>query len=97
MLAVRTSSFSFNNRQQPVNMSAASPSATVFSLNYGFHNGSGSNGSVYGITNNKDATRNQTFTYDALGGRTSKGGQKPPAPKPPAPELPKPESSIEKG
>ncbi|HET6844915.1 MAG TPA: RHS repeat-associated core domain-containing protein [Candidatus Angelobacter sp.] len=66
-----TSSFSFNNRQQPVNMSAASPSATLFSLNYDFHNGSGNNGNVWGITNNKDTTRNQTFTYDPLNRLTS--------------------------
>src|SRR6266481_318670 len=66
-----TSSLSFNNRQQPVNMSAASPSATLFSLNYDFHNGSGNNGNVWGITNNKDTTRNQTFTYDLLNRLTS--------------------------
>jgi len=66
-----TSSFSFNKRQQPVNMSAASPSATLFSLNYDFHNGNGNNGNVWGIVNNKDTTRNQTFTYDALNRLTS--------------------------
>ena len=54
-----------------MNMSAASPSATLFSLNYDFHNGNGSNGNVWGITNNKDTTRNQTFTYDALNRLTS--------------------------
>jgi RHS repeat-associated protein len=68
---VRTTSFSFNNRQQPVNMSAATPSATLFSLNYDFHLGNGNNGNVWGITNNKDTTRNQTFTYDALNRLTS--------------------------
>jgi hypothetical protein len=52
-------------------MLAASPSATLFSLNYDFHNGSGNNGNVWGITNNKDTTRNQTFTYDALNRLTS--------------------------
>jgi len=46
-----------------VNMSAASPSATLFSLNYDFHYG---NGNVWGIINNKDTSRNQTFTYDPL-------------------------------
>src|SRR5258707_5843730 len=65
-----TNSFTYNQRLQPINMSAVSPSATVFSLNYDFHVGnctSGSdNGNVWGITNNKDATRSQTFTYDAL-------------------------------
>ncbi|HWZ44032.1 MAG TPA: RHS repeat-associated core domain-containing protein, partial [Candidatus Saccharimonadales bacterium] len=61
-----TNSFSYNNRLQPVIMSAASPTQTVLSLGYDFHLGSGNNGNVYGITNNKDTTRNQTFTYDAL-------------------------------
>jgi hypothetical protein len=31
-----------------------------------FHLGNGDNGNVFAITNNKDNTRNQTFTYDAL-------------------------------
>jgi RHS repeat-associated protein len=66
-----TNSFSFNQRLQPLNISAASPSATVFSLNYDFHSGNGDNGNVYGITNNKDTTRNQAFTYDALNRLTS--------------------------
>jgi RHS repeat-associated protein len=61
-----TNSFSYNQRLQPVNMSAASPSATVFSLNYDFRSGNGNNGNVFGIVNNKDNSRNQTFTYDAL-------------------------------
>jgi RHS repeat-associated protein len=59
-------SFRYNNRLQPVNMLAASPTQTVLSLGYDFHLGSGNNGNVYGITNNKDATRNQIFTYDPL-------------------------------
>jgi RHS repeat-associated protein len=61
-----TNSFSYNQRLQPVNMSATSPSATVFSLNYDFHVSAGNNGNVFGITNNKDTSRNQTFSYDAL-------------------------------
>jgi RHS repeat-associated protein len=61
-----TNSFSFNNRLQPVNMSAASPSATVFSLNYDFHFGNGNNGNVWGITNNKESPRSQSFDYDRL-------------------------------
>jgi RHS repeat-associated protein len=61
-----TNSFSYNQRLQPINMSAMSPSATVFSLNYDFHLSAGDNGNVFGITNNKDTSRNQTFTYDAL-------------------------------
>ena len=70
-----TNSFTYNQRLQPINMSAVSPSATVFSLNYDFHVGNGTsgsdNGNVWGITNNKDATRSQTFTYDALNRLTS--------------------------
>jgi RHS repeat-associated protein len=61
-----TNSFSYNNRLQPVNMSATTPSATVLSLNYDFHLGVSDNGDVWGIINNKDTTRNQTFTYDPL-------------------------------
>ncbi|HWX55736.1 MAG TPA: RHS repeat-associated core domain-containing protein [Verrucomicrobiae bacterium] len=70
-----TNSFSFNKRLQPINMSAVSPTATVFSINYDFHVGNGTsgtdNGNVWGITNNRDNTRNQTFTYDALNRLTS--------------------------
>lgn len=61
-----TSSFSYNKRLQPVNMSASASSQTVFSIGYDFHLASGDNGNVYGITNYRDQTRNQTFTYDAL-------------------------------
>jgi RHS repeat-associated protein len=61
-----TNSFSFNKRLQPINMSASAPSQTVFSIGYDFHLGNGNNGNVYGITNYKDANRNQTFTYDAM-------------------------------
>lgn len=66
-----TNSFSYNSRLQPVNVSAASPTTTVLSLNYDFHFGSGDNGDVWGITNNKDATRNQSFNYDLLNRLTS--------------------------
>jgi hypothetical protein len=34
-----TNVFTHNNRLQPLNISASSPSATVFSLNYDFHLG----------------------------------------------------------
>jgi RHS repeat-associated protein len=61
-----TNSFSYNKRMQPVNMSAASPSGTIFSLNYDFHLGVANNGNVWGITNNKDSSRSQTFGYDPL-------------------------------
>ena len=42
-----------------------------FSLDHDFHLGNGDNGNVRGITNNKDTTRNQTFTYDPLNRLTS--------------------------
>src|SRR6185437_4945857 len=61
-----TNTFTYNKRLQPVNMSASTPSATVFSIGYDFHSGNGDNGNVYGITNYKDTTRNQSFTYDPL-------------------------------
>jgi hypothetical protein len=57
-------------RLSALNTSATAPSQTVFSIGYDFHVGSGTsgrdNGNVWGITNYKDTTRNQTFTYDAL-------------------------------
>jgi hypothetical protein len=43
-----TSSFSYNKRLQPVNMSASSPSQTVFSIGYDFHVGNGTSGSDNG-------------------------------------------------
>src|SRR5207249_6128000 len=45
---------------------ASTPAATVLSLGYDFHLGSGDNGNVYQLTNNRDSTRSQTFTYDYL-------------------------------
>jgi RHS repeat-associated protein len=66
-----TNNFTYNKRLQPINMSAVSPAATVFSLNYDFHLGAGDNGNVFGITNNKDTSRNQSFTYDTLNRLTS--------------------------
>ena len=64
--AAITNNFTYNKRLQPVTMSAATSSQTVFSIGYDFHFGNGDNGNVYGITNSKDTTRNQTFTYDLL-------------------------------
>jgi RHS repeat-associated protein len=65
-----TNAFTYNKRLQPINMSANAPGQTVFSIGYDFHVGNGTsgadNGNVFGITNYKDNTRNQTFTYDAL-------------------------------
>src|SRR5258708_4617349 len=68
-----SSGTSYNNRLQPVNMSAYSPGFThtapnllEFNIDYDFHLGAGDNGNVYGIANDKDPTRSQTFAYDAL-------------------------------
>jgi len=66
-----TNSFSCNKRLQPVFMSASSPSQTVFSIGYDFQLGKRDNGNVYALNNNKDNTRSQTFTYDALNRLTS--------------------------
>ncbi len=38
----------------------------VLDFAYGFSAGSSDNGNVMGITNNRDSTRSQTFTYDPL-------------------------------
>ncbi|HEY6349654.1 MAG TPA: hypothetical protein VI636_09615, partial [Candidatus Angelobacter sp.] len=61
-----TNSFSYNNRFQPMTMLAAAPNATVFSIGYDFHLGNGDNGNVFGITNYRDTSRNQSFGYDFL-------------------------------
>ncbi|HET9184487.1 MAG TPA: RHS repeat-associated core domain-containing protein [Candidatus Angelobacter sp.] len=66
-----TSTFTYNKRLQPVNISANTPSQTVFSIGYDFHLGAGDNGNVFGITNYKDMTRSQSFTYDQLNRLTS--------------------------
>jgi RHS repeat-associated protein len=66
-----TNAFSYNKRLQPLAMSAAAPSQTVFSIGYDFHLSNGNNGNVFGITNYKDNSRNQSFTYDALNRLTS--------------------------
>jgi RHS repeat-associated protein len=56
----------------PVSCADADPThrGNVYDITYDFHVGNGTsgtdNGNVWGITNNKDTTRNQTFTYDPL-------------------------------
>jgi hypothetical protein len=52
-------------------LSAVSPSQTVFSIGYDFHWQNSDNGNVFAITNFRDATRSQTFSYDALNRLTS--------------------------
>jgi RHS repeat-associated protein len=64
-------SFSFNSRLQPVTLWSSSPVRTLMYLVYDFHVNNGDNGNVYGITNYRDQTRSQMFTYDALNRLTS--------------------------
>ena len=67
-----TNTFDYNKRLQPRTMDAALPSAAkVFSITYDFHVGTGDNGNVWAITNNRDTTRSQSFTYDTLNRLTS--------------------------
>lgn len=57
----------YNKRLQPSTITASLPSnALVQSLTYNFSLGTADNGNVYSVTNGKDATRSQTFTYDKL-------------------------------
>jgi len=68
---------SYNKRLQPVILSGASPSQTVFSLSYDFHLGTANNGNVYQIVNNRDNNRTQTFTFDQLNRVASASSQGP--------------------
>jgi RHS repeat-associated protein len=58
----------YNNRLQPASLTATGPGGTsLLNLSYTFTDGSGhNNGNVMAITNNRGATRTQTFTYDQL-------------------------------
>jgi YD repeat-containing protein len=63
--------FTYDNQLEPVRIQAVTTSATgaqtpLLDLSYNFHHGAGANGNVYGITNNKDTSRNQSFSYDHL-------------------------------
>jgi YD repeat-containing protein len=56
----------YNSRLQPGTLQASSGSGLVLDLIYNFHLGQGDNGNVFGIANNRDNSRNQTYTYDML-------------------------------
>lgn len=56
----------YNNRLQPVTLSADTSAATFMSLSYDFHSGNGDNGNVFQIVNNLDSSRSAVFQYDAL-------------------------------
>jgi RHS repeat-associated protein len=63
----------FSNRLQPSEIKASSTGGNALDLIYNYTDPvSGKNaGHVYGITNNLDTTRSQTFTYDQLNRITS--------------------------
>jgi RHS repeat-associated protein len=57
----------YNTRLQPNELKAWSTAGVAFDLTYGFIDGNGkNNGNVVQVTNNKDTTRSQQFTYDQL-------------------------------
>jgi RHS repeat-associated protein len=64
---------SYNNRLQPQEFKASSTGGNAIDITYSFVDSvSGKNaGHVYGITNNLDTSRSQTFTYDQLNRITS--------------------------
>jgi len=57
----------YNTRLQPNELKAWSTAGVAMDLVYGFVDGNGkNNGNVVQVTNNKDTTRSQQFTYDQL-------------------------------
>ena len=58
----------YNNRLQPTEIWAGSAqgSAALFDKQYSYGTAGTNNGNIYTITNVKDSTRTQTFTYDPL-------------------------------
>jgi RHS repeat-associated protein len=83
------STYIYNDRLQPCWMyattgaalatntacTASAAAGNILDLKYNFNLGSGDNGNVMGIANNRDTTRSQSFTYDqvsrVLSGQTS--------------------------
>jgi RHS repeat-associated protein len=75
-----TVSNAYNDRLQPILLSATTPSATVFSECFDFHLGiavntspcsfsahtTGDNGNVYQFVNNRSSIRSESFNYDSL-------------------------------
>jgi RHS repeat-associated protein len=72
------STFTFNSRLQPLRMqattsggpatpcSAPTQTGNLLDFTYAFNLGTSDNGNVVSITNNRDTTRTQNFTYDQL-------------------------------
>jgi RHS repeat-associated protein len=57
----------YNTRLEPNELKASSSAGTAMDLSYSFVDASShNNGNVIQITNNKDTTRTQQFTYDSL-------------------------------
>jgi len=56
----------YNSRLQPSSILVTAGSTTDMNLNYDFHLGANDNGNLYTLSNYKDSTRSQTFTYDTL-------------------------------
>ncbi len=54
-------------RLQLQTLSYTKPGQTLFSLSYGYLQNGGNNGQISSITNNVDATRSMTYSYDPLG------------------------------
>jgi RHS repeat-associated protein len=62
-----TLSDTYNKRLQPNEFKASSTAGTAMDLTYSFVDASShNNGNVMGITNNRDTTRSQSFSYDSL-------------------------------
>jgi RHS repeat-associated protein len=61
-----TTANAYNNRLQPVTLSAGTTAATLMSLSYNFHSGAGDNGLISQIVDNIDSTRSTAFQYDLL-------------------------------
>lgn len=58
----------YNNRLQPIEIWAGSAqgSAALFDKQYSYGTAGANNGNIFTITNAKDSTRTQSFTYDPL-------------------------------
>jgi RHS repeat-associated protein len=67
----------YNNRLQPIEIWAGSAQGApaLFDKQYSYGPTGSNNGNVYTITNVKDNTRTQTFTYDALNRLLTAGDQ----------------------
>ena len=58
---------SYNSRLQPNELKASSTAGTALDVTYSFVDSSGhNNGNVVSVTNNRDTTRSQNFTYDQV-------------------------------